>query len=289
MLKRELPKEGYKICVIPDCQVKEGVSLDHLEWASDYIADKRPDEIICIGDFADMESLSSYDKGKKSYEGRSYQRDILVAKRAMSLLLSRFKNPKIHISSNSAYKPKLILLLGNHEERILRTIELDRILDGTISISDLGYTEAGWTVHPYLSVYSSRGISFSHYFTSGVLGRPVSSARALLTKKHNSTVMGHVQKRDIAYDYTSDGKQITGIFVGAFYQHDEAYLNPQTNKHWRGIWMLHDCKDGEFDEMPISIKYLKERFNRKYASKKEVERSSRKRDPKVSKVLKRTR
>ena len=284
MAKKELPKEGYKICVIPDCQVKPGVPLDHLVWASDYIADKKPDEIICIGDFADMESLSSYDKGKKCFEGRRYSKDIEVAKYGMSLLLSRLGQTK-----QFTYSPRKILLYGNHEDRILRAIDDDPRLAGTLSLSDLGYSGAGWECHPYLSVYSSRGIYFSHYFTSGVLGRPVSSARALLTKKHSSSIMGHVQKRDIAYDYTSNGRQITGIFVGTFYQHNEAYLNPQTNKHWRGIWMLHDCNDGEFDEMPISIKYLKERYNRKYANKKEVERSSTTTNRRIKQVSERTR
>jgi hypothetical protein len=251
----------YKICVIPDCQVKPNVPLDHLKWAGDYIADKQPDEIICIGDFADMESLSLYDKGKKCFEGRSYKKDIDTARLGMSYLCTVFKQQK---SKSIKYSPRQVLLYGNHEDRIDRAIQLDSILDGTISKDDLGYDHFGWECFPYLSVYSSRGINFSHYFTSGVLGRPVSSARALLTKKHTSAVMGHVQKRDIAYDYTADGKQITGIFVGTFYQHDESYLNPQTNKHWRGIWMLHDCKDGEFDEMPLSMKFLKERYRRKY-------------------------
>jgi hypothetical protein len=256
--KQERP---YKICVIPDCQVKPNVPLDHLKWAGDYIADKQPDEIICIGDFADMESLSLYDKGKKCFEGRSYKKDIDTAKLGMSYLL----NPLIKTKHNkSGILAKKVLLYGNHEDRIDRAIQLDSILDGTISKEDLGYVNSGWECFPYLSVYSTKGINFSHYFTSGVLGRPVSSARALLTKKHTSAIMGHVQKRDIAYDYTADGKQITGIFVGTFYQHDEAYLNPQTNKHWRGIWMLHDCKDGEFDEMPLSMKFLKERYRRKY-------------------------
>jgi hypothetical protein len=256
--KQERP---YKICVIPDCQVKPNVPLDHLKWAGDYIADKQPNEIICIGDFADMESLSLYDKGKKCFEGRTYKRDIEVSKLGMSYLL----NPLIKTKHNrSGVLAKKVLLYGNHEDRIDRAIQLDSVLDGTISKDDLGYADAGWECFPYLSVYSTRGINFSHYFTSGVLGRPVSSARALLTKKHTSAIMGHVQKRDIAYDYTADGKQITGIFVGTFYQHDEAYLNPQTNKHWRGIWMLHDCKDGEFDEMPLSMKFLKERYRRKY-------------------------
>jgi hypothetical protein len=275
--KSELPKatkpsqdgpESYKICVIPDCQVKPGVPLDHLTWAGDYIADKRPNEIICIGDFADMESLSSYDKGKRSFEGRRYQRDIEVTKRAMSMLCNPFKQGKF----TPTYSPLQVLLYGNHEERILRCIEDESILDGTISLDDLGYAEFGWECYPYLSVYSSRGINFSHYFSSGVLGRPVSSARALLTKKHTSAIMGHVQKRDIAYDYTADGKQITGIFVGTFYQHDESYLNPQTNKHWRGIWMLHNCIDGEFDEMPVSMQYLRDRYRRKYGTTTEVDR-----------------
>lgn len=42
--------------VIPDVQAKDGVPLDHLEWIGRYIADKRPDVIVCIGDFADMPS-----------------------------------------------------------------------------------------------------------------------------------------------------------------------------------------------------------------------------------------
>lgn len=261
MKKQENQEErSYKICVIPDCQVKPGVPLEHLTWAGDYIADKRPDEIICIGDFADMESLSSYDKGKRSFEGRRYTKDIEITKYGMSLLHSP-------ISQRADYRPKQVLLLGNHEDRIRRATEDDPHLEGILSLSDLGYSEFGWNVKSYLSVYSSKGIAFSHYFSSGVLGRPVSSARALLTKKHTSAVMGHVQKRDIAYDYTADGKQITGIFVGTFYQHDESYLNPQTNKHWRGIWMLHDCKDGEFDEMPISMRYLQKRYERKYNGK----------------------
>jgi hypothetical protein len=72
--------------------------------------------------------------------------------------------------------------------------------------------------------------------------------------------MGHVQKRDIAYDYTAEGKQITGIFVGAFYQHDEDYLNPQGNRHWRGCWMLNQVENGEFDELPLSLDYLRRKY-----------------------------
>jgi len=73
--------------VLPDVQAKDGNDFTFLSCIGKYIVDKKPDVIICIGDFADMESLSSYDVGKKSFEGRSYQKDIQAAREAMDALL----------------------------------------------------------------------------------------------------------------------------------------------------------------------------------------------------------
>ena len=78
-----------------------------------------------------------------------------------------------------------------------------------------------------------------------------------------SCVAGHQQGRDIAYGQTAAGKRMTGIISGSYYQHDEDYLTPQTNEHWRGVWLLNDIKDGSFDELPISLNYLKERYGSK--------------------------
>jgi len=75
-----------------------------------------------------------------------------------------------------------------------------------------------------------------------------------------SCVMGHVQDRDVAFQKRADGTAITGIFSGIFYPHAEAYLNAQTNGSWTGIWMLHDVKEGSFDEMPVSLSYLRKRY-----------------------------
>ena len=80
-----------KHLILPDCQVKDGVPLDHLDWIGQYIVDKQPDVIVNIGDFADMPSLSSYDKGTKSFEGRRYKKDIEVTREAMQRLLAPMK------------------------------------------------------------------------------------------------------------------------------------------------------------------------------------------------------
>ena len=68
-----------KHLIIPDTQVKPDVDLSYLEWIGQYIVEKKPDVLIQIGDFADMPSLSSYDIGKKSFEGRRYKDDIKAA------------------------------------------------------------------------------------------------------------------------------------------------------------------------------------------------------------------
>lgn len=246
--------------LLPDVQAKPGVPLDHLTWAGRYVAEKQPDVIICIGDFADMESLSSYDVGKKSFEGRSYKADLDAAHTAMQLFLSPIRELQQQQRRNKEriYKPRFILTLGNHEQRIPRAINSDRKLDGLISVKDLPYGD--WEVYPYLEPVVINGVCYSHYFTSGELGRPCVSARAILTKKHMSCVAGHQQGRDIAYAQRADGKHMTALISGSFYQHDENYLNPQTNKVWHGVWMLNDVDDGSFDELPISMSYLRNKY-----------------------------
>ena len=42
-------QQGYRRhFILPDVQAKDGVPLDHRKWAGEYIAEKRPDVVICI-------------------------------------------------------------------------------------------------------------------------------------------------------------------------------------------------------------------------------------------------
>ena len=252
-----------KILYIPDTQIKEGVPLEHLDWIGQYIVDKKPDVIVQGGDFADMPSLSSYDFHKKVFEGRRYTKDIVAVQEAMWRLLTPLYQLQYQQmnSKKKIYRPRKIITLGNHEHRITKAINDDSKLDGVISLNDLGYETFGWEVYPFLKTVQVEGVCFSHYFTSGVAGKPVTSPNVLLNKKHVSCVMGHVQQDGIASQYTGDDRRITGIFGGACYLHDEDYLGPQGNVHWRGVWMLHDVHNGEFEPMQISLKYLQERYS----------------------------
>jgi hypothetical protein len=74
----------------------------------------------------------------------------------------------------------------------------------------------------------------------------------------------------MAYSRRADGGVLTSIISGSFYQHDEPYMSPLSNKHWRGMWMLHEVKDGQFDEMPVSISFLKRKFGNAGTQDKDI-------------------
>jgi hypothetical protein len=249
-----------KILVIPDTQVKPGVPINHLTAIGNFMVAKKPDVVVQIGDFADMESLSSYDVGKKSFEGRRYKHDIDAAHEAMELLLKPMNDYNTSAAKNhhQRYKPRRIVTYGNHEERILRAVESDPKLEGVLSMDDLGYEKKfGWETYPFLEPVIIGGVAFCHYFPSGVMGRRTTSARALLTKMHMSCVAGHLPGRDIAMGAKPDGTRITCIIAGSCYQHEEHYMAPMVNKQqWHGVFMLHEVENGSFDEMAVSLKYL---------------------------------
>lgn len=252
---------GRKHMIISDVQAKKDVPNVHMTWIGQYLVDKKPDVVVCIGDFGDMPSLSSYDKGKASFEGRRYKDDIKAVHVAMDKLMAPLALFNRGLPEDEQYRPRLVLTLGNHEERILRAANNTPELEGTISMDDLQYERYGWEVYPFLQPVTIDGVTYAHYFTSGQMGRPVSSARALVTKKHCSCVMGHSQKTDIDMSQVrADGKRIIGLFSGCTYLHDEEYLGPQGNADRRQIWMLHEVDDGDFDPMPVSLNYLRKRY-----------------------------
>lgn len=254
---------GKKILVLPDVQAKPGVDFSFLRRIGAYMVEKKPDVVVCIGDFADMPSLSSYDRGKKSFEGRRYKRDIEAAQFAMQAFLGPLEeyNEMRRKNKKGEYKPRMVLTLGNHEHRITRACEDDPKLDGVLSLNDLAYEEYGWEVVPFLEVVLIEGVAFCHYFVSGVMGRPTGTAQAQLKAANMSCFSGHQQGKQIAYARRADGAILTSIISGSCYEHDEQFLGPQINRqHWRGFFMLHEVRNGSFDEMPVSIGFINQRY-----------------------------
>lgn len=251
-----------KILVIPDCQVKEGVPLEHLTWAGQAICEYRPDVVVNIGDFADMPSLSTHDvKGSKYFEGLRYKKDVVVVKEAMKKLLAPLRELQKtqKASKHKVYKPRMVLTLGNHENRIVRAVNNSPQLEGLIQVEDLEYAK-DWEVHEFLKPVFIAGVGFSHYWPVGAMGRPAASPAAIISKLHMSCVAGHQQSKQVAYGKRADGRSICSIIAGSYYLHAEDYMDQLSNRHWRGLVVLNDVKDGSFDEMFLSIQYLEKKY-----------------------------
>lgn len=251
---------------IPDPQVHTGVDLSHLAALGNYIVDKQPEKIVCIGDFADMPSLSVYERpGSKYFEGARYSNDIGSAKEGMDLLLGPLRryNAQQMRNKKAQYKPRLIMTLGNHEHRITRAVNADPVkLEGIIGLGDLPYED--WEVHPFLNIVEEDGVLYSHYFCNpdSLMANPVGGTIENKLKLIGSSFsMGHQQKRQYGTRYNAMGKEMHGLVAGAFYMHDEEYLGPQKNRHyWRGVVMKNEVKDGEYDPCFISLDFLLRRY-----------------------------
>ncbi len=240
---------------IPDGQVKYDVPTDHWTWIGKYLAEYQPDVIVNAGDWADMPSLSSYDRGKKQFEGRRYNLDIKTAREAMQILLEPMKT--YNATHRKQYKPEMHLTLGNHEDRINRAIENDPILEETMSISNLRYEE-DWIVHPFLKPVCIDGVTYAHYFYNPMTGRPYSgvSMDARIKSIGFSFTMGHQQAKMIGAKELNNGQVLRGLVAGACYLHDEEYKGYQGNNHWRGIIVKHEVNEGNYDLMEVSLDFL---------------------------------
>ena len=248
---------------IPDSQVAPGVPIDYLRWIGQYIVDKQPDVVIHAGDFADMPSLSYYDKGKKAMENRRIWADIDAVHHAWDVLNAPLEeyNQRMARNHEKRYYPEKHITLGNHEERILRAVEANAQLDGLLGIENLQLDRYGWQVHEFLKVVEIDGVQYAHFFANPLSGKPWGGQIInRIYKVGGSFTMGHVQTKELGEIHYADGHVERGIVAGACYMHDEDYKGPQGNNHWRGILMKHEVKDGDYDLMEVSLNYLCQKY-----------------------------
>ena len=242
------------ILVIADTQAKPTESLEYVLWIGKYIADIKPDVVVHIGDHYDMPSLSSYDKGKASAEGRRFVDDLNAGNKGLELL-----NLAIH--KDPTYKPRKVFCKGNHEYRIDRYVEDNPELKGTIGTEFLPLEKYGWEVYDFLKPVEIEGIFFVHYLANPMNGKPYNgSAMNILKTVGRSFVVGHKQCLDIAIRPTIDGKQQIGIVNGACYDFDEGYKGYSGNNHFRGLTVLHEVHEGFGCPSFVSLDYMKEKY-----------------------------
>lgn len=246
--------------VIPDGHAHPGHDNTRALHISRLIADLRPDVVVQLGDAADMPSLSSYDKGKRSFQGRSYAADIAAHADFQDKLWH-------HVRRQKKKLPTRVALIGNHEERIDRALNLQPELAGTIGYEDLDLEKYYDVVVPYTGqtpgVIEVDGIHYAHYFTSGVMGNGISgehAAYSLITKKFTSCVQGHTHTLDYCQRTSAGGKKIHGLVAGCAMDYRSDWAGEVENLWWRGVCILRDVEDGQYDLEVVSLKQLASKY-----------------------------
>ena len=237
----------------PHCNPK--ASNDRFLWAGKLARDLKPDTIICMGDFSSLDSLSSYDKGKKSFEGRRYKKDIDHAHDALE---------KFNKGLNGKRSRK-VMLLGNHDDRIDRIVDETPELDGTISTKDLKFKEFGWEVIAYQEPVAIDGVHYCHNYPTGIMGKPISGdniARSLLLKNKVSSTVGHCHLFDYSMCTIPTGRKVLGLSAGCYLHHKEDYARNTQRLWWSGLIVKRNVRQGEYDIETVEYNTVKRRYDR---------------------------
>lgn len=242
--------------IIPDQHAHPDHNNDRADWLGKLILDKKPDVVINMGDAADMPSLSSYDKGKSSFHGMNYERDI----DAHLDFQDRLWHPLRKAKRKQPYK---VVLHGNHENRLRKVLEYDPHLAGEkygVSFKNFSFSDYYHEQVPYNGqtpgVFTLDGIAFAHYFISGIMGRPISGehhAYSLIAKQYRSCVAAHSHTADFAIRTDVQGNHIQGLVCGVYQDYESKWAGESNKLWWRGVVYLRGVEDGRYDPEFISL------------------------------------
>lgn len=249
--------------VIPDVQMKPGVPTDHIGWAAQAIVEYRPDVLIIIGDFWDCPSLESYSEpGSLEREGRRFQADIEVGNEQFARLVAPMEAEQARLISGKRkhWDCRKVVTFGNHENRAVRVVSNNPKFEGLIGMHM--FDTRDFERHDFLELVEIDGITYSHYFANTHSGRPIGGTIPnRLNKIGRSFVCGHEQ--GLLYGRVPYPGSLTrhGLVAGSFYLHNETYRGPQGRDEWRGIVVLNEVENGNYDVMPLSMNYLRKKYS----------------------------
>lgn len=246
--------------VIPDPHAHPDFNNERADWLGKLILDIKPDTVINLGDCADMASLSTYDKGKRAFAGRSYRADINAHLDFQERMWHPIKKAKRKL-------PYSVVFEGNHEHRIEKALDLSPELSGTIGFDDFRFQDYYDDVVRYEGgtpgIREVDGIAYAHYFISGIMGRPlggVKPAYAISLANGISSTCGHIHTLDYSVRTLVSGRKINCLVAGVFQDYDSPWAGKINPLWWRGVIVKRNVENGLYDPQFISMEALRKEY-----------------------------
>ena len=247
--------------IVPDEHYFPGDNFRRCKALGNYIVEHRPEVIARLGDMWDMTSLCTYEKGKKDLVFKNVKDDLEAGHEAEEIIFAPLLrlNKELAKAKKKQYNPLIIKLLGNHENRINKLLSYEPKWEGMVSMKDF---ESRLPIDELIVDYNSfiqvDGVYYSHCWASGVLGKPFSSAKAMIAKRGVSCTNGHSHILDFAISKKPNGEMIRGLIAGCFQDPDTiGFAGPQVgNIYWNGLIHKKAVFNGDYDHTEIKIDRL---------------------------------
>ena len=254
--------------VIGDSHVEANEDLRRFDALGNFIVDKLPDNIVQIGDFLSLDSLSNWDLNKRAkMEGRRFSAELKAGRKAVDKIMkpmdklqeSQRKNRK------KIYTPNLISFMGNHEDRWYRYLDTHPELIDVVDVyKAVGFEKYGWRKVNYREYLELEGVFFTHVPMNGV-NKPISGLTVMrqAAQSHaKSVVFGHIHRLAMETNtrHGDEGHQIMAVNVGCFFEGIPEYAKGSiTSKDWwKGLVMLEHYAPGKFDIQTYNLERLLE-------------------------------
>jgi len=254
---------GRTHLIIPDQHAHPDYNNDRADWIGKLMLDVKPDVVINMGDAADMASLSHFDKGLASFHGNTYSRDIESHLEFQERMWRKPKAAKKRL-------PWRVILEGNHEHRIKRVLDQEPQLGGSFGLSfrDLDWESYYNEIIPYKGGYPDYieidGVSYAHFFISGVMGRPIGGdhhAATLIAKNYTSCTAAHSHTVDWAVRTKTNGEKIMGAVVGVYQDYKSPWAGLVNDLWWSGVVVKREVQNGVYNPQFIGIDQLRREYS----------------------------
>lgn len=234
--------------VIPDCHVTPNCDMSRFHAINKLIKKRMPDNIVVLGDFLNLSSLSHWEKNNKlKMEGVRYKEDIEAGNKALDAIFNGI----------STRDHNIVWHLGNHDEWCYKYLEQYPQLHGHIDIlEDLKLKKRGITnVVPYKKYSEIHGVSFTH--------APMNAANQPIGGKFAAQKASDITAKSMVFAHTHSVQQyccqrhgddnVIQVYVaGSYFDNIDDYADGSTMAHNFCISILTHFAPGRFDVEQIS-------------------------------------
>ena len=265
-----LLKNKYPVTIaIGDPHASPNHTNERFEALGNFIAANQPSNIVQIGDFMSLDSVSTYSTTKPLLrEGRRLADDLAAGQDAYDKMMAPTikYNKSRSRAKKKKYTPNKIWHNGNHEDRVIKYIVESPELLGLVDHNDLlELKKDGWDVKKYREYSSYEGISFTHVPMCKRMNQPISGeyvTRRAADGHASSIVFGHTHRLGI-HDSKQHGQEVSyGINIGWFGDYVPSYVkgNEDNCDWWAGVVQLIHTAPGKVLIMPIDMETLKKEY-----------------------------